>query len=1271
LVVALFLAACGQAVAQPLITLQPLNILNLILGDNATFQVAATSTATTNLQYQWLKNGVRIPGATNSTFTVNSTLATDCGAFTVRVNDGVGVVESTSAELTVNILSLLGTTLLDALSLTNGQIRSTNIDAVKEPGEPDIIPGDPGGSAVWYTWTPLIGGIATFTTTGSDFDTLLGVYTGSEPGNLVTVPSAINNDDGGGYLSSKITFNASALTTYLITVDGYYGAQGNIVLTWGVTPGDTLPSATGTPAAVTSSLATGVQLSSPWPGEVCDWLFNGVVVATKTNAMTVTNVSDATVGSYVGRYTTANGSVAYARPTSLQENTLQDGSTATNSIAWNKFLDSANCAFIPPTQSKQKLEGGGDSRGYSVAQVFSTQGYDDEPGEPIICNQDGGSPAWYTFVTPVSGSLVISAAGSSFNTVLGVFIGPGNNFSTLTNIGCGYTTNYSLDGQPVVSIANVPANQTNYIVVEGEDGASGTVHLNISLGDPVSIDAPPTNQSAGPGTNVTLAVSASGAAPLSYFWQFNGINIPGATTGTLTISNMQDSQAGSYTVVVSNLVSVTAAQAVVSLVLAPSIVNQPSNQVVCVSASATLSCAATGGAPLAYQWQYGGTNCASATNSSLTVTNAQTCDAGSYSCLVTNLAGAATSSVAILTVTQALPLVTWTNPVPIAYGAALSSIQLNATANVPGGFAYNPTNGTVLNAGTNTLSVIFTPTDMVDYSSSTNVVGVVVSQAPLLVTAANASRLYGAANPVFTGTITGLTNGDNITPAYSSSATTSSPTGTYAIVPNLVDPNNRQTNFTVSLISGTLTVGQATPIMTWTNPAPIIYGAALSSNQLNATANVPGGFAYNPTNGTVLNAGTNTLSVIFTPTDTVDYSSSTNVVSVVVSQALMIVTAANASRLYGAANPVFTGTITGLTNGDNVTAANSCSATTSSPAGTYAIVPSLVDPNNRQANYTVNLVSGTLTVGQTTPIMTWTNPAPIIYGAALSSNQLNATANVPGGFAYNPTNGTALNAGTNTLSVIFTPTDTVDYSAAIYMVSLVVAPAPLSLTANNAIRPYGAANPAFTGTMIGLTNGDDITAIYTCTATTNSPVGTYAITPTLVDPNISPTNYTVTLVNGTLTITQAVPLVTWTDPAPITHGAPLSSNQLNATANVPGNFAYDPTNGTVLDAGTNTLSVIFTPTDTVDYSSATYTVSLVIHCVPKYLLHIDTSNLSSAGAQLTMSAVPGQIYELQASTNLVDWVSVNTVTADAAGTIQVLDAGAKDCPQRFYRAMTQ
>ena len=156
---------------------------------------------------------------------------------------------------------------------------------------------------------------------------------------------------------------------------------------------------------------------------------------------------------------------------------------------------------------------------------------------------------------------------------------------------------------------------------------------------------------------------------------------------------------------------------------------------------------------------------------------------------------------------------------------------------------------------------------------------------------------------------------------------------------------------------------RASAVITWTSPAPLTYGAALTAEQLNATANVPGSFAYTPTNGAVLDAGTNTLSVIFTPTDTVDYNSVTGTVRLIVSPAPLVVTAANASRAYGQTNPGFTGAIIGLTNGDNITAAYSCAATAASPAGTYAIVPSLVDPNHRLANYTVTLVNGILTIG--------------------------------------------------------------------------------------------------------------------------------------------------------------------------------------------------------------------------------------------------------------------------------------------------------------------
>jgi subtilase family serine protease len=557
----------------------------------------------------------------------------------------------------------------------------------------------------------------------------------------------------------------------------------------------------------------------------------------------------------------------------------------------------------------------------------------------------------------------------------------------------------------------------------------------------------------------------------------------------------------------------------------------------------------------------------------------------------------------ILTVTQSSESVNWITPASIIYGTALTTNQLKATATVPGSFAYSPTNGTVLDSGTNALTVIFTPMDTVDYNSVTDAVSVVVTPALLTVTASNASRAYGQTNPLFSGSVTGATNGDVITATFGSVATASSPAGTYAIVPSL---NSPETNYTVSVVNGTLTIGEAVPVVIWTNPPVIVYGTVLTTNQLNATANVPGSFAYSPTNGTVLNSGTNTLTVIFTPMDTVDYSSVTDAVSVVVMPAPLTVTASNASRAYGQSNPLFSGSITGATNGDVITATFGSVATASSSAGTYAIIPSL---NSPETNYAVSLVNGTLTVGQETPMVTWTNPASIIYGTALTTNQLKATATVPGSFAYSPTNGTVLSSGTNALTVIFTPLDTVDYYSVTDSVSVVVTPAPLTVTASNAVRAYGQTNPVFAGTIEGATNGDVITASYTCAATTISSVGSYPIVPSLSSPE---TNYDLSLVNGTLTIGQAIPVVTWTNPVSVTYGTGLTTNQLNASLNVAGTFAYTPTNGIVLNTGTNVLTAIFMPSDTVDYLSVTDAVNLVVTPAP---LTVTASNESRAYGQ--------------------------------------------------------
>ena len=103
---------------------------------------------------------------------------------------------------------------------------------------------------------------------------------------------------------------------------------------------------------------------------------------------------------------------------------------------------------------------------------------------------------------------------------------------------------------------------------------------------------------------------------------------------------------------------------------------------------------------------------------------------------------------------------------------------------------------------------------------------------------------------------------------------------------------------TAMLPGGFTYVAPTTPVVTWANPASIVYGRALSSTQLNATANVAGTFVYTPASGTVLNVGTGqTLSVTFTPTDTASYTTAAKSVTIDVTKATPVVTWANPASI--------------------------------------------------------------------------------------------------------------------------------------------------------------------------------------------------------------------------------------------------------------------------------------------------------------------------------------------------------------------------------------
>lgn len=151
---------------------------------------------------------------------------------------------------------------------------------------------------------------------------------------------------------------------------------------------------------------------------------------------------------------------------------------------------------------------------------------------------------------------------------------------------------------------------------------------------------------------------------------------------------------------------------------------------------------------------------------------------------------------------------------------------------------------------------------------------------------------------------------------------------------------------------------------------------------------------------------------------------------------------------------------------------------------------------------------------KTVPTLTWATPAPIVYGTALTAAQLDATASAAGTFTYSPALGTVPTAGTDTLTVTFTPTNSSAYTTATASVQLVV--------------------------------------------------------------------------------NQATPTITWATPAAIVSGTALNAAQLDATANVPGTFVYSPAVGAVESIGTDVLSTTFTPTDSIDYTTATARVDLTV-----------------------------------------------------------------------------
>jgi len=472
----------------PTITSQP-SSQTIDAGSTVTLSVEAAGTAP--LVYQWRLNGVNIPDATNNTFTLTNAQPAQSGFYLVTVANFAGAVDSLPAILRITVPNLPLSDDFAASAVVGNPSRvgrASNVGATQEAGEPNHA-GKVGGSAVWISWVAPAQGIATFSTSGSSIDTLLAAYLGMSVSTLTEVAS---DDDSGGFHTSEISFNATAGAEYHIAVDGLNGAQGDVLLSWGLErTADSLPLILEQPQSQTTAFASDASFSVVAAGDGLSyqWFFNRVAIPGADQPDLLVNVQDEEVGAYFARVYSGNRFID-SREALLQISLVGPDQQVQDVFTADKFADVViRPGTAPSLASRRRLPKSGSLvLGYTGSQVFNTSGATKDENEPNHCGIPGGASHWFAYLGPASGRLFLNTDGSTFDTVLAVYTGTGTTYASLIPVVC--DDNSGANGLTSALSFQASGGVIYYIVVDGVNGATGIVHLNYRLLIPMVLSHP-------------------------------------------------------------------------------------------------------------------------------------------------------------------------------------------------------------------------------------------------------------------------------------------------------------------------------------------------------------------------------------------------------------------------------------------------------------------------------------------------------------------------------------------------------------------------------------------------------------------------------------------------------------------------------------------------------------------------------------------------------------------------------------------------------------
>ncbi len=892
----------------------------------------------------------------NSTVSGNTVPSSGGGIY-----NNVGTLVLTGSTVSGNsaggIVSAAGTlTIANSIVAGNSAAISADISGTYTDGGGNIASADnSGASAIAINLSPL-------GSYGGSLQTMLPL-----PGSPAICAGVIANIPGGITTDQR---GFARTTTYGSTpcVDAG-AAQSNYSISFGIQPSNVLQNTAMSPAPT----VTLTESSVPF------------VASSVSIPLSLTGT-----GALSGASASTSGGVATY--SALKGNTAGTGDTLVANLVLNNVTTTALSAT---------------SGSFSVTSAVTQLAFGTSPASTITAGGNAGSAVTVkeegsdsSLVTTAVDSIALSVTGPNSYTKsysatavngLATFNLSGD---ALTTAGS-YDYTASLTGvTSAVSSATVSADSANGISAVSGSGQSAVI--GAAFTSPLSVKVVDAYNNPVSGATVTFAAPGAGAGATFSTAAATATN--GTTSATATANG--DASATAYTVTA----SVTGASTPASFTLTntkdsttvavtPSATSIVYGQPVTISAAVTPN-AVAGSVPSGSMTFYDGAT-ALAPNSTLAgaatsytvsvpVVGSSTYgaqyagDANFSQSSLTSAVSAVVIGKASSTLTPSVPSATLVYNVGGAISVNVSG-QFSGTgiAQPTGSITYTIGSGSpqsaAIAAGSATVTIpasqaAGTFTITVNYAGDGNYNPAIAATINLTVNKAAATVTLGGLSALYDGNTHAATT--TTTPAslaviftYGGSSTAPTAAGSYTVVGTIDDVNYSGS------ATGTLTIGKADPVITWPTPAPIAYGTVLSGTQLNASANVPGTLIYSPAAGTALSSGTHTLSASFAPTDTTDYNGASASLALTINPVALTITANNSQKIYGIANPAFTGTVGGAANGDTFTETFATTAGVSSAVGSYAIIPSVTGAN--LSSYTQSATNGTLTITQAGSSTVW------------------------------------------------------------------------------------------------------------------------------------------------------------------------------------------------------------------------------------------------------------------------------------------------------------